>query len=1121
MTEAGSSAAAAGGSSAAAAGVTSTAAAGRAKFAITAAVPEDEELQLHDMHVILVLDNSASMLTRDVARSPGPMMSRRDALNNRLIVDFIKNALGSSGDRLSVVAFEDNSARAVLELKPMHSGLQVQEALAAAKQSDKRAMDEALAAAKQSDKRAMDKLIEPVEVLKRLIYRVDPVLNEDASTHVFFFSDGTASGDQLNNYNRIQRINQVLRQSARALLEATTHPLTGHFVGFGRDDFTALRALTAVLTGSKFHKVDRTLQALSTTISDFTSTIASSRLESKVAHAQKRELRPVNLSLDATTRRQTYRKCTLYFAPDMEDLIEGGFEPELDNLGTADLEIAEAAFKCGGERNVFNMMFCSSARKGKLTGIADGAWVVKEDKYKARSDAEEVDFHRQSLVTQTVAEHFSDAFNHAILHLGLSGVPKVAFMQTCYVETDGPPIPAQSTAGLRPASAEQQQSLAKKRCLFAEKHICGPFRKWNSNNGHVVVVRPQPSDASGSAASSSAAGIGGGAPRKRVNFQVVREEQPVDDAAQEDPSHEVIRDVPLDDVAQAFSHWTHEQSRQSMKFKGPDGTRADLLVCDIQGTFSEPGTPDGGEHGTFKLIDPVVHSVGLSERCFFGATDRGQRGIKDFFASHKCNRVCELLHLPPNEQFVAEKIQYESAANTNASLLTLHKRHHADKQKKKRDIPTKVIQYAVKHGDKRPGTGENTVQHQVPGEDVSVVTSRDGRVVVTAIRHERQKCWQWAEKGSCRFGASCRYLHGESPAAQQLSSAAKNAAASSPAAPQQALSAKGGHDPRSLQPCKWWPRKGGCRMGSQCPFLHGERSLQVQSKAPATTAGQPHPRAAPKATAPPPPSPKIIFVRNAPPAPAPPPSKPPPPAPISPTPQSPWQGPYTPPPRMQPDFEVVVGGRRKMSSAASSSRSPAQQQKAKEERKLAKLNSAHSAAPGAYAAGAFYALQSESVRAFDTLPEEPDTLTPLKAGPQELARVAQEQRVRQEKEAKAKERAKEERQRRMLEQAAVGLSERPAKSVTEAATDLVVNAASSVAKFFGGGGAEADPESEARKKQEEENAKRIKAEERMRRKEEAAKLQAEADAKEAARVAGEQKRLELRKKLRQQIARAR
>ncbi|KAK6540225.1 hypothetical protein TWF694_009041 [Orbilia ellipsospora] len=75
-------------------------------------------------------------------------------------------------------------------------------------------------------------------------------------------------------------------------------------------------------------------------------------------------------------------------------------------------------------------------------------------------------------------------------------------------------------------------------------------------------------------------------------------------------------------AAQAFSHFTFERSRGR------------FLVCDLQGV--------GG-----LLTDPVVHTSD-PDRFILSPTNFGEEGFKFFFASHKCNNLCQKLELKSN-----------------------------------------------------------------------------------------------------------------------------------------------------------------------------------------------------------------------------------------------------------------------------------------------------------------------------------------------------------------------------------------------------------------------------------------------------------------------------------------
>ncbi|KAL7562585.1 hypothetical protein ACA910_014181 [Epithemia clementina (nom. ined.)] len=93
--------------------------------------------------------------------------------------------------------------------------------------------------------------------------------------------------------------------------------------------------------------------------------------------------------------------------------------------------------------------------------------------------------------------------------------------------------------------------------------------------------------------------------------------------------------IPDDDFMQAFSHFSYVRS----------GSR--LIVVDLQGTLQV-----SSKYGTreFVLTDPAIHKRKKSRRLKdlkFGRTDRGDKGIRDFFSTHTCNDACRLLGVPP------------------------------------------------------------------------------------------------------------------------------------------------------------------------------------------------------------------------------------------------------------------------------------------------------------------------------------------------------------------------------------------------------------------------------------------------------------------------------------------
>mmetsp|Transcript_12277 Transcript_12277/g.11107 ORF Transcript_12277/g.11107 Transcript_12277/m.11107 type:complete len:100 (+) Transcript_12277:1881-2180(+) len=88
-----------------------------------------------------------------------------------------------------------------------------------------------------------------------------------------------------------------------------------------------------------------------------------------------------------------------------------------------------------------------------------------------------------------------------------------------------------------------------------------------------------------------------------------------------------VNEVLDSDIPQAFSHYSYTWSKRK------------LLICDLQGVYNSKKNPP-----EFLFTDPCIHYNSVSGRKHVhGKTDKGYRGIQDFFKTHKCNKLCELL----------------------------------------------------------------------------------------------------------------------------------------------------------------------------------------------------------------------------------------------------------------------------------------------------------------------------------------------------------------------------------------------------------------------------------------------------------------------------------------------
>merc|ERR1712211_228456 len=104
-------------------------------------------------------------------------------------------------------------------------------------------------------------------------------------------------------------------------------------------------------------------------------------------------------------------------------------------------------------------------------------------------------------------------------------------------------------------------------------------------------------------------------------------DQPLDAIAEDEDSEESEEAI-LPRIPQAFSHFTYRKSKRRM------------LVCDLQGVLTSSTSPP-----LFELTDPVIHYRSfIGRQNAFGRTDRGKRGIHNFFKTHVCTELCRMLN---------------------------------------------------------------------------------------------------------------------------------------------------------------------------------------------------------------------------------------------------------------------------------------------------------------------------------------------------------------------------------------------------------------------------------------------------------------------------------------------
>lgn len=138
------------------------------------------------------------------------------------------------------------------------------------------------------------------------------------------------------------------------------------------------------------------------------------------------------------------------------------------------------------------------------------------------------------------------------------------------------------------------------KCVLGKKKLSGKWIKWSDDKGGIC-----------------------NAPKQQDNTNP-EDKQPEIECVVNNLSN---TKNPIQNVTQAFTHYTYEKSNKS------------CLVVHIQGVISKYRVLS-----VLKCTNPVIHS----EQQLYGPRDLGGNGISSFFDTHSCNNFCERLGLIPH-----------------------------------------------------------------------------------------------------------------------------------------------------------------------------------------------------------------------------------------------------------------------------------------------------------------------------------------------------------------------------------------------------------------------------------------------------------------------------------------
>ena len=234
---------------------------------------------------------------------------------------------------------------------------------------------------------------------------------------------------------------------------------------------------------------------------------------------------------------------------------------------------------------------------GRFTGerlVAKESRFQMDVGYTDRRDI--INFHKTFCDTQHRAQRLAKVFNSRLKQLpgyDERTTPLISFLEcSVYVVGD-------RNLGTMSSLVEKQLDPSK-------------YKKWNDNQGGV--------DGRDSVDHLTFGGMGLGA------ITEIDDEDEDSEEDDDDSGIDVEESISIEDIPQAFSHFTYRYTHRR------------FLVCDLQGVLSD--SPP-----MFELTDPVIHFRSRHRRRGkFGRTDHGMDGIVDFFRTHECGPLCRMLN---------------------------------------------------------------------------------------------------------------------------------------------------------------------------------------------------------------------------------------------------------------------------------------------------------------------------------------------------------------------------------------------------------------------------------------------------------------------------------------------
>lgn len=610
-------------------------------------------------HTVLVIDNSGSMSTHDILHHRDRQTAAYSVASLELVAEQLFSGSANNSDVVSLVEFSDG-AKVVFEREPV-SWVLYNKLLA---RRDSRGFNARQQAQMIDIWRGDSNYLPALKSAERLL-SIDA--HETCALSLFFISDGAPSDSKLLGLTPQAAIGRMTK-AVEDLATRFDDRLSLTMVGFGNSsqDFQTLESMVAAFNAScsegspraEFMYCNKMANGISSAISNMVTSTTQTRVTLTERERLKGRTKRVVASETKEPGRWHYYPIVGHFAynPACDDfypyagLPPGALRPTnqaeaLKRQRQPPPLLALRTNHCGegAERLAYR---CYLANRASTSDVVLAPMVAKETNLVERIE-ENIAFHKCFCETQSLAAHLAVEFNqrlHALSLIDRMTAPRISFIECSVLVLEDSEWPG----GRRGVLVEKMLDVDKYEWL-----------KWNDNvgavNGKAAHIALDVEHEFAKLDVGNAIDVieeGDSDIESDSDDEVENYENDfMDETHQRHPSStDSAHSTTPEDYLQAFTHFTY-------RF-----TNSKVLVCDLQGIFNQDEQPP-----TFELTDPAIHYASKTGReMVFGRTDKGKKGIKLFFKTHKCSAICKRLQLSRKNKHWNQR--WRGATTTNKKV---------------------------------------------------------------------------------------------------------------------------------------------------------------------------------------------------------------------------------------------------------------------------------------------------------------------------------------------------------------------------------------------------------------------------------------------------------------------